>query len=269
VRARILRIAALLAISAFGGLLVVVLGLVPIAASSGHWPITEWFLHFAMERSVATHSLFTEVPLLDDPALVLKGAAHYHAGCGSCHGTPEQPHPVIAQNMLPPALYLGDEAPEWKPEQLFYVVKHGVKFTGMPAWPARERDDEAWAVVAFLQELPGLDPAEYRRLALGEDHAPAESPPIGWLDGSETSRATLRDTCVRCHGADGLGRGGAFPRLAGQRPAYLQNALEAYARGERASGIMQPIAARLTAEQMRDVAAYYASLDPEPPASAK
>ncbi len=260
----IVRITAVLLLLGAGGVLVVVSGLVPIAASSGHWPITEWFLHFAMKRSVVTHSLFLDAPPLDDPALVLKGATHYHTGCRSCHGSPEQPHPVIAQGMKPPPPYLAERIAEWNAEQLFYVVKHGMKFTGMPAWPAQQRDDEVWAVVAFLQKFGALDAAEYRRLALGEDHSPAETAPTDALDGSETSRATLREGCARCHGTDGLGESGAFPGLAGQSATYLRNALEAYARGERHSGIMQPIAASLGIEALDELAGYFASLPPAP-----
>jgi cytochrome c553 len=257
----ILRVTALLSVLAVVGFLVVAAGLVPIAASSGHWPITERFLAFAMKRSVATHSLSIDAPPLDDSALVLRGATHYHTGCGSCHGSPEHSHPVIAQGMLPPPPYLADKIAERKPEQLFYVVKHGVKFTGMPAWPAQQRDDEVWALVAFLRKLPALDAAEYRRLVFGEDLA------LTAFDGSETTRATLRDSCARCHGADGLGRDAAFPTLAGQSDVYLTNALDAYARGERKSGIMQPIAAGLGRETVRELAGYFAGLPPAPSTS--
>jgi cytochrome c553 len=263
VRRWIVRIVVVLALTAIGASLVVVSGVIPIAASAGHWPITEWMLHLAMRRSVATHSLAIEARPLDDPALVLKGATHYHSVCGSCHGNPEHQRPVIAQAMLPPAVDL-DEVVEWKTEELFYVVKHGVKFTGMPAWPAQQRDDEVWAVVAFLRRLPALDAEEYRRLALGEAPADAGTPASGSLEGSDTSRTTLRSSCARCHGADGLGRGAAFPRLAGQQPDYLRNALEAYARGERYSGIMQPVAASLVPETIQELTSYFSSLPPAP-----
>jgi len=57
---------------AIGGFLIAASGIVPIKASSGHWAITEWFLHFAMRRSIATQSLGIESPALDEPGLVLK-----------------------------------------------------------------------------------------------------------------------------------------------------------------------------------------------------
>src|SRR5690606_6561029 len=70
-------------------------------------------------------------------------------------------------------------------------------------------------------------------------------------------------SCARCHGGDGLGRGSpAFPPLAAQREAYLMNALEAYARGERHSGIMEPIAAGLEPALRRELAAHYSALPP-------
>lgn len=73
--------------------------------------------------------------------------------------------------------------------------------------------------------------------------------------------------CARCHGVDGRGRvRGAFPRLAGQRPTYLYASLQAFARGERHSGIMGPIAEGLSPAEMRDLARYFASRPPAPPA---
>jgi hypothetical protein len=67
----------------------------------------------------------------------------------------------------------------YTPEQLFSIVKHGIKFTGMPAWPVQQRDDEVWAMVAFLRRLPDLDAAGYRRLAYGEpDVGSGAEPPL-------------------------------------------------------------------------------------------
>ena len=42
-----------------------------------------------------------------------------------------------------PPRALSAHAPDWRPRELFYIVKHGMKFTGMPAWPADGRDDAA------------------------------------------------------------------------------------------------------------------------------
>lgn len=75
--------------------------------------------------------------------------------------------------------------------------------------------------------------------------------------------------CVGCHGAQGEGNAqSGFPRIAGQGEAYLAGQLAAYAKGTRTNPIMQPIAKAMNAQQMRDVAAYYASLGEAPDASA-
>ena len=260
------------------GFLVAASGIIPIKASSGHWAITEWLLSFSMSRSVATHSTGIKAPALDDPALVLKGAGHYESGCMPCHGSPRMKYPRVTHAMTPPPPALPEEMGDWDPEELFYIVKHGIKFTGMPAWPSLERDDEVWAMVAFLQELPAMDAETYGRLVEGEaagaELVPAvgdsvDVPPLSGLVQPGGIPPSVTASCGRCHGIDGRGRGlGAFPRLAGQRPNYVYAALQAYASDRRHSGIMKPIAAAMTRDEMRDVALFYAALSPAPSANA-
>jgi cytochrome c553/cytochrome c5 len=260
IKPRLFKVAALLAVLGAAGFLVAASGIVPIKASSGHWAITAWFLHFTMRRSIATHTLGLKAPSLDDPSLVLQGAGHYETGCRPCHGGPDLQHPRIPQQMTPHPPYLSPRVSEWDPDELFYIVKHGVKFTGMPAWPAQQRDDEVWAMVAFLRTLPELDVEEYRRLVHGEAAPNSSVAPIHGLLPPEKVPRAVNESCGRCHGVDGRGRGeGAFPRLAGQRPAYLYAALQAFARGERYSGMMEPIAVGLSLEEMRELARYYGS----------
>ncbi len=265
---RLVTIGVFLLVLAAGGALVVVSGVVPIKASSGHWAITRWFLSFSMHRSVATHSMGITIPALDSPAMVLKGAGQYETACRPCHGSPDLPQPRIARQMTPHPPYLPPTISKWASEELFYIVKHGVKFTGMPAWPTLKRDDEVWAMVAFLRQLPDLDAAAYQRLVEGETATGPGRTPLQDLLPSEGAPATVLENCARCHGADGQGRGlGAFPKLAGQRPTYLYAALQAYADGRRHSGLMEPVAAGLSREEMQGLARYYANLPPAAAAS--
>lgn len=254
------------AVLAVGGFIVSASGVIPIKASSGHWKVTEWFLRFSMKRSIATHSFTIDVPdNLTDPSLILKGATHYEIGCRSCHGEPGMPRPRIAARMLPVPPDLAPRIRESNPKKLFYVVKHGMKFTGMPAWPSQHRDDEVWAMVAFLLKYPELDATEYRRLVQPQATTAA---PIEELSTSVAAPSAVMQSCARCHGNDGLGRGeGAFPKLAGQRAEYLENALEAFARGRRHSGIMEPVAAGLAAESLEQIVRHYAGMSGESSAS--
>ncbi|HEX5659265.1 MAG TPA: c-type cytochrome [Polyangiales bacterium] len=234
-------------------------GVAPVNASSGHWAITAWFLHTAMRRSVSTHALAVELPPSDADWLVLKGAGHFETGCRPCHGAPDLRAPVIPGAMTPhPPVLSAELLGEWSDAQLFYIVKHGVKFTAMPAWPSQQRDDEVMALVAFLRALPTLDAQAYRRLVHGGTGSARAAGGIAKLVATETSELAV--SCARCHGERGEGReNAAFPRLAGQKQAYQEAALEAYASGARHSGIMQPIAAALSREQMRTLSAYYAA----------
>ena len=253
--------AVLLGVVAAGAVIVVSTGLVPAKASSRHWAITNAILHFAMQRSVATHAPDGPLPGLDDPALVARGAGHYHSACLPCHGSPERGYfPRVAFGMTPPPPFLPDQIDHWEPEELFFIVKHGVKFTGMPAWPSQARDDEVRAMVAFLRVLPELDAERYRALAHGE--VAGEVASAASLDsfGATPTKRALVLSCARCHGEDGQGRGGASPRLAGQQPEYMLNALEAYARGGRHSGIMQPVANGLGEEARRYLAEHYGAM---------
>jgi cytochrome c553 len=247
-------------------MLVVSSGVVSVKASTRHWAITNWFLHYAMRRSVSTYSKALPELALDDPWLVLKGAGHYETGCRPCHGAPDLAPPVIPHAMTPYPPELSSVVPHWSPKELFYVVKHGIKPTAMPAWPTQQRDDEVTAIVAFLLQLPKLDATSYRQLVDGDTGPTQSAAPISDLVASDARTLGLATSCARCHGASGEGRGSAaFPKLAGQKSRYQYAALQAYARGDRHSGIMQPIAASLTETQMRALSDYYDQLAPEAP----
>jgi cytochrome c553 len=249
---RVLIVIVLLPVAAF---LAAWSGLFNIAASTGHWRITDWFLHFAMQSSVRTYAWPVEAPDPLPQEGLVAAAGHFETGCAVCHASPGTPRDAWVLEMLPhpPKLAPVLSSDKWTDEQLFRIVKHGVRFTGMPAWPTQERDDEIWAMVAFLRELPELEPAEYRDLAFGTVEPQALAPTTTDLD------AAIAD-CARCHGEDGIGRGEAVPILAGQHEAYLEASLEAYANGWRHSGVMEMAALDADAELYDDLADYFASL---------
>ena len=237
-------------------------GIYTVAASCGHWTVVEWLLTFGMRNSVETHALGIEVPPLDSTDLVTLGAGHFHNGCAFCHGAPGVPINPIAQSMLPPPPDLKTDLRDWRDRELFWIVKNGIKYTGMPAWAAQQRDDEVWALVAFLRRLPTLDAKAYRDLALGDLRIVPQSGRE--VATTETASAAV-GACARCHGAGQNAPASALvPILHGQPAEFLFTALEAYASGRRASGIMQPVASDLAREEMDRVARYYAALPPPP-----
>jgi cytochrome c553 len=241
------RVAIALVVAGIAGVIVLVSGIVPVKASSGHWPITAWLLDFASDRSVALHSMGIKPPKIDDSDAIILGATTYESNCKFCHGQPGEGRPPVAKAMTPTPPMLDHSVDEIRPRELFYIVKHGIKFAGMPAWPTQTRDDEIWPVVAFLQTFPSIDNDEYRDLI---------APPTD---------VTMIEHCVACHGESGNGRAGnRVPVLAGQNDSYLRQSLLAYRRGRRNSGIMMPIAHRLTDNQISRLASYYAEQPREP-----
>lgn len=263
------RLAGLVTLAIAGVLLVSWSGLVSIAASSGHWSVTRWFLRWTLENVVATQSTPVKKPEgldLADPALIQRSAGNYATSCAACHGAPGVVQSPVVASMVPSPPRLENSVGDWSDEELFWIVKNGFKYTGMPAWPAQSREDEVWAQVAFLRALPGMTAATYANLALGGeaivDEVEVGGQALAALDG--VSKDAL-DNCARCHGRDGLGRGdGAFPIIAGQPAPYLYATLLAFAEGRRESGFMQPPARRYDANTLAKLAEYFAR-QPAPP----
>lgn len=250
---------AVLLVLGAGAAAVVLSGAYNVAASRDHFWITRLIIELALDRSVSLRSTFVPAPPdLDDPDLIRLGAAHYQGECALCHGEPGRPRNPIVTRMLPQPPFFGDGVRGWTRDEQFWIAKHGLKMTGMPAFVSLARDDEVWAVIAFLQKLP-MPRAQYLRLARG--HAtPPETTARDVVEAGDTLALTQ---CARCHdSADAAPLSRHVPRLAGQSEAYLLRAIGDYAVGRRDSGIMQPVAGALTADESESLARYYARLAP-------
>ncbi len=150
----------LVLIAVIGIVVFVSSGMYRIGAATPHWPLTESLLHTLRERSIERHAQGVAVPPLDERQMVLKGAAAYDEMCVVCHLAPGmQPTPVHT-GLYPQPPKLAEHGIE--PKTAFWVVKHGIKMTGMPAWGETHGDEELWNIVAFLDKLPEMSPQEYQ-----------------------------------------------------------------------------------------------------------
>jgi mono/diheme cytochrome c family protein len=140
-------------------------GLYNVAATAAHFPFTAWVLSTTMDHSVERHARGIQAPELNDPAKVALGYAHYNDMCAVCHGGPGLPRSEIAQGLNPAAPDLAEAADDWTPAQLFWIVKFGVKMSGMPAFQTTHTDDEIWAIVALVKRLPKLSPQEFGKMS--------------------------------------------------------------------------------------------------------
>ncbi|MCW5715001.1 MAG: c-type cytochrome [Bauldia sp.] len=237
-------------------------GFYSVAASAPHNRVVEWLLDIGMQRSVVAHAPETPPPALDDPALIVAGLRHFEPNCAPCHGAPGILPEPQTRAMLPVPPDLATKIDRFNDNELFWIIENGLKYTGMPGWPAAGRDDEVWAVVAFVRLLPGMTAEAFD--ALAGSPAPAAGAGVATLVAEGPPDADIA-ACARCHGMDGGGHpSGAFPRIAGLPAAYIEAELEAFATGRRPSGIMAPAAVALSAAERAAVAAYYGAIIPPP-----
>jgi len=149
-----------------GAVAVFYCGVYDVAATTPHWPVARTILETARLRSIKAHAAGIAVPSgLDDPAKVLVGVEHYGAHCTVCHGAPGVPKGDIGRGLYPPPPDLAKAASLYSPAELFWILKHGIKMTGMPAW-SDHSDEELWATVAFLEKLPSLSEQDYAKLLM-------------------------------------------------------------------------------------------------------
>jgi cytochrome c553 len=226
---------ALLGLLAAGA--VVGLGLYNVSAQVGHWPGVSWVLHATFRNSAALRAPAPEaVPPLEDPALIALGAGHYASACTPCHAAPGQQASATMRAMVPAPPHIERAVPHWQPNEMHWIVENGIKMSGMPAWPAAGRDDEVWAVVAYLDALRA-----------------GQAPPLPEAPPARTGEAAVA-YCATCH----TRIGGKVPRLDIQDPAYLEAQLERYLSGGRPSGVMAQAASVVAPEEFAALAAYFA-----------
>ncbi len=140
-------------------------GLYPMGADDHHTPPVYWALETLREHSVSRASKSIVIPALDDPGLLLSGGPDYNEMCAICHMKPGKSESDLSLGLYPapPNLTVRHEGHN-SPEQDFWVIKHGIKASGMPAWGLTHDDQRIWAMVAFLEKLPDLTQLQYQIL---------------------------------------------------------------------------------------------------------
>ncbi len=153
-------------------------GVYNVAANDPHTPLVYRALETLRDRSIAVRSKTIEVPDLSDAALIRQGAGNYHAMCTGCHLMPGMADSELYNGLYPQPPNLTRTPVE--PRRSFWVVKHGIKASGMPAWGKSMEDRYIWGLVAFQQQLPNLSADAYRTMVAGSgghSHGGGETAP--------------------------------------------------------------------------------------------
>jgi len=159
---------------AIGGFIVLRAGWYDTSATAQHLQPVYTLLEKGMTYSVRNHSSEVRVPPLGAPQQVKQGALVYAAHCAQCHGGPGFAQAKIGQSMHPLPGPLIDASARWQPRELYWITKHGIKMSGMPAWQFHISESDLWAVVAFMGVLPTLSARDYEQATrAGPASAPA------------------------------------------------------------------------------------------------
>ena len=155
--------AGVLAAGLIGGLSIAYTGAYNVAADDPHWDLTTRALTWARDRAITARSGDVVAPNLADPGLIAIGAEHYAAMCAGCHLAPGVGDNELRQGLYPKPPNLAEPHGR-QPAESFWIIKHGIKMSGMPAWGVTHDDDSIWGLVAFLQQLPTLDAEGYQAM---------------------------------------------------------------------------------------------------------
>jgi mono/diheme cytochrome c family protein len=109
-------------------------------------------------------------------ANIAAGAQLYLDHCAGCHGVPSNPDSPFGRSFNPPVPEFFKDAPDMSESQNFYIIQHGVRWTGMPAWGQTLSDTQTWEIVRFLGNVEKLPPAALKVLGPQPAKAPAPAP---------------------------------------------------------------------------------------------
>jgi mono/diheme cytochrome c family protein len=259
------------------GALVAWLGLYDVSATSQHTDPVYKLLHYSMRRSVQARADALAAPRdLDSPARIESGLVHYRVWCIQCHGAPGVGPDPLAFGLTPAPANLLAAGRTWPPGDIFWIVKHGIKMSGMPAWAWRLSDEEIWEVVAFVRAMPRLAPSDYEALVRkAPQQARRERLQVAATRPGEVQagrQATSRYLCATCHTIPGFvsAQHHVGPPLEGMGTrsfiaGVVPNTPENMVRFLQDPKAIDPLSAMpplgVTEQDARDIAAYLATLD--------
>lgn len=155
------------------GALVVYSGQVDVSAVTPHSPLVFRIVEVTREQSIKRLARDVVVPVnLSDVERVRQGAGNYAAMCVECHLAPGKKKSEIRMGLYPepPNLSKWTNPQTDGPARQFWIIKHGIKASGMPAWSKGGIEDEViWDMVAFLQTMPTLTANQYVALVKSSD----------------------------------------------------------------------------------------------------
>lgn len=166
------------------GLIYMYSGAYNVGQDVPHNGLTHWLLETGRDRSIANHASNVKAPAVKKTGMVKAGAKLYTSHCSGCHLAPGKTSSPIRDALYPRP----PDLPKHKhldATEAFWIIKHGIKFTAMPAWGTSLNDTQIWQLVAFLNTQASMTPAAYKALV-----APAPQPTAPAPGSSSAAAAT-------------------------------------------------------------------------------
>ncbi|MFV2059997.1 MAG: cytochrome c [Gammaproteobacteria bacterium] len=144
-------------------------GVYNIAANDKHWAITNQLIEILRERSIQVRAEDLVVPdNINDSSRITSAATGYAEMCSTCHLAPGMKITELHEGLYPqPPIFHKTAQGEHKIKDKFWVIKNGIKLTGMPAWHKSHTDDDIWSLVAFISKLNEMSAEEYQKMTTG------------------------------------------------------------------------------------------------------
>jgi mono/diheme cytochrome c family protein len=161
-----------------------------ILAAAGYFLLERGYIDFGADRApssteaaIAMHAVDAwtarnaggaQNPLSASEENITAGATLYLNHCAGCHGVPSNPDSSFQHSFYPPAPGFFSQMPDMSDASTFYVIKRGIRWTGMPAWNRTLGDEQIWQLVLFFDNMHKLPPAAQKVFA---PYAPKNSAP--------------------------------------------------------------------------------------------
>ncbi len=142
-------------------------------------------------------------PVAGNSQAIQDGRSAFTGSCAQCHGAAGDGKGVFGQNTFPAATDLTSQATrQLSDQQLFYIVKNGLGFTGMPGYAAQYADRDIWAFVSYIRDLQQNGTKAFQAAEVSKDQLTFAN--FQSADSAHRGAAVyMAQGCVTCHGPQG------------------------------------------------------------------
>jgi thiosulfate dehydrogenase len=166
-----------LAVLILGGLGFAMLGFFPTAANVQPPHLEQHLAMSAVDASMERHAPRISNPLTPNDQNLEDGMKLYTMNCALCHGGLDKKPSTLAASFYPPPPSLVSDPPDDPEWHLFYTIRTGVRYTGMPAWDKTLSEQDMWKITMFLSHMDKLPPAvqEFWKTSYGVAPGPEQN----------------------------------------------------------------------------------------------